>query len=503
MDLTRTESTRYLCAAAHLDGKFRHWLHEHVIEDQHHAIGRPAGVDLATVVRHCLAAERRQFYNELIYAVLLLVSVYVLLATPELRSLVGLSARVAAPHPTGAALVLTVVALVGLSWFVLMRDLWDVKFRVLARDLARSSFKPDATGIKLPRDLEERLASASDDPANNVVIYSGYAPFVGSGVNVGGWSFAVNISKPKDNLTGLLRTLGADVASAAQVTDFPASTLGFALEDLYASISGAIARLDLPGVSMRDQLYVNGKTIRDDRRFLDDVFAPPRTRVDGALMREFVGALAQPIRHYKVVEASTWNGELVLSIFLRFGKIDQSLFMETSYHLLTPVHVGYRVVDAIPRHPSSRQWMPLVIGALIGGPLLTMVVPFLLLGRALERYGRWLRRKEVRRTIEDDPQFDYGAATTVREFARSQGYHQYFQQLDKEMYLKIIERQVLDTAVDFLDRHDIDTSDLRQRQTTILNNGVVAGSVSADSVAVGAFSTAKTSMQSGAPSKAA
>src|SRR5207244_198058 len=126
-----------------------------------------------------------------------------------------------------------------------------------------------------------------------------------------------------------------------------------------------------------------------DRPYLDNALALPRTRVNTELMKTFVGALAQPIRHYKVIEASTWNGELVLSIFLRFGKIDQSLFMETSYHLLTPVHNGYRSVDAIPLHPTSRQWMPVITGALLGGPLLMALSPLLLLGRAMARFGRW------------------------------------------------------------------------------------------------------------------
>jgi hypothetical protein len=31
-----------------------------------------------------------------------------------------------------------------------------------------------------------------DEEECNVVIYSGFSPFVGSGIDVGGWSFAVD-----------------------------------------------------------------------------------------------------------------------------------------------------------------------------------------------------------------------------------------------------------------------------------------------------------------------
>ena len=83
--------------------------------------------------------------------------------------------------------------------------------------------------------------------------------------------------------------------------------------------------------------------------------------------------------------------------------------------------------------------------------------------------------------------FDYGASTSIRELAASNLYSHYFQKLDKEMYLKLIERQILDSIINFLDAHNIDTSDLRARQDTILNNGVIVtgGSVEAQNLTVG------------------
>jgi len=55
------------------------------------------------------------------------------------------------------------------------------------------------------------------------------------------------------------------------------------------------------------------------------------------------------------------------------------------------------------------------------------------------------------------------------------------------MYSKIVEREVLDAFVAFLRAKDIDTSDFEERQSAILNYGVIVsgGSVNAQSLAVG------------------
>ena len=55
------------------------------------------------------------------------------------------------------------------------------------------------------------------------------------------------------------------------------------------------------------------------------------------------------------------------------------------------------------------------------------------------------------------------------------------------MTLKLVEKEILDAIIDFLEAHDIDTSELRERQSMILNNGVImsGGTVQAETVAMG------------------
>jgi hypothetical protein len=75
----------------------------------------------------------------------------------------------------------------------------------------------------------------------------------------------------------------------------------------------------------------------------------------------------------------------------------------------------------------------------------------------------------------------------------SPNYRRYFQRLDREMYVKTLEQRLLDAIIQFLDEHNVDVSDLVERQTTILNNGVMlsGGTIQAESLAVGTGARAR------------
>ncbi|MBV9811165.1 MAG: hypothetical protein JO326_00325, partial [Acetobacteraceae bacterium] len=87
----------------------------------------------------------------------------------------------------------------------------------------------------------------------------------------------------------------------------------------------------------------------------------------------------------------------------------------------------------------------------------------------------------------NNPLYDYGASQTLRQALSQTNYLHYFQQTDTDFYSKMIERKLLDELVQFLDDHEIDTSDIKDRQTMILNSGVwvQGGNVSAEALAVG------------------
>src|SRR5829696_1086753 len=74
-DPKRTDTTRYLCAAAHQSKTFRNYVIEEIIDQKHKAIGPSYGVDLATVAKHCLIAKRFEIGRDIIFTALFLVAV--------------------------------------------------------------------------------------------------------------------------------------------------------------------------------------------------------------------------------------------------------------------------------------------------------------------------------------------------------------------------------------------------------------------------------------------
>jgi hypothetical protein len=168
-----------------------------------------------------------------------------------------------------------------------------------------------------------------------------------------------------------------------------------------------------------------------------------------------------------------WQGEIVLSVFLRFVKLRQNLFVETSYFLLPPLKQEYYKIDEIPTVITPERLFKLILESFAKTLVFPLFGFIFLLIDIISPFHKWIQTKLNRRAIRENSKFDYGATTSVREIASSNSYHHYFQELDKEMFLKIVEKQIFDSITDFLDALQIDTSELKSRENTVLNNGVI------------------------------
>jgi hypothetical protein len=221
--------------------------------------------------------------------------------------------------------------------------------------------------------------------------------------------------------------------------------------------------------------------------FFDEAAERPSAAVPPELVRAAVRRPTHAVRHYKVIRVTDWQGELVWSMFLRFVKVADSLFMESSDFLLLPVKERYHDIDGIRAVPTLYDLGRVAATSAWTAAVLAFLWPFLAARKAMRWFRQSSERRGLRRQLRDDPFFDFGAAVSLRETASSNRYHRYFQRLDKEMYAKVLERRVFTLLVEFLDHHDVDTSELVERQSTILNNGVMVsgGTLQADSLAVG------------------
>jgi hypothetical protein len=377
-----------------------------------------------------------------------------------------------------AILVITVVAVLATAnpgfavlgflaaWATVVWDLWTATFRVAAKRLTGTAFRPQDAPAVHDAALSERLSELAARQRGNVTVYSGFNPFAGAGFDHGGWSFAVDLRKGRERL-GVRETPTA-----------------FDSQALYDAVTMVLGSLDIPGLELADRVFVHGTDIRTDRLLLPEVVGRPVAAIGQPDLMRFIAKPTHRVRHYKCVQVVDWRGELVVSLFLRFSVDNGRLFTELSRFLLTPLRAEYRRVDGIDPDVTLRQALA------IAGRAFRMTLPLWLRSPApIIRPLRRLRREAQRvRRVKRDFFFDYGAPVTALDRARSSEYTRYFQKLDREMYVKVLERSVLDTIVEFLDRHHVDTSELVERRETIINNGVMVpgGSVQAHNLAVGA-----------------
>jgi hypothetical protein len=144
-------------------------------------------------------------------------------------------------------------------------------------------------------------------------------------------------------------------------------------------------------------------------------------------------------------------------------------------------------IDELHARPTWGDRSHLALQAILLSPVQLVAAPLRLIDAASKPVQRHFRQRRVRREARRNATFDHGARTSVREATQSHNYRQYFQKLDRELFIKVIERELFDSIVAFLEDHDIDTAELKQRETTVLNNGVIVagGTVQAETMAVG------------------
>lgn len=456
-DERRRETTRQLAAAAHLDADYASGVVRSVLNERHRAVAPSFGVDLALVLRHCLAARGRHTALRVMVCALVLPLVLAV-----------------ANFETGI-FVAVLIALA--TWLAIFVEAWVGRYRVAARHLSAAYYEPAFATRYLPPGGERRVRNVAAAESGNVVVYSGYSPYVGSGYNHGGWSFAVNVSKGRQDLGG------------RRATPKP-----FTTESLYAYATERLERLGLDDLHISDRLYVDGERIRDDARFLPERFGRPRAQLTADEMDAASETPADVARRVHCISVDGWGGEIVFTTFLSFMLKGSSLYAEATYCILAPPDAGYRAIDGMDPHP------PVGVRVRHAGAafLDTLKLPLEAL-RAKEilqeSWSAWRSRGRDRREIARNPRFDYGARTSIRELAQG-GYRRYFQAHDRDMFWKIIEREILDAILSFLELHNVDTTELEERGAAVLNNGVIVtgGQVKAESLAVGSKAQAQTSL---------
>lgn len=457
MSKSTDQSTRLLCASVLLGhggarNKVLEWF-----RDRNRAVADELGANLRLALQLARWAERRD--RRYIWKYFLIFAITAVAALAEVRA-GGVGLLSAIPGSLIA----------GIVW---------IRKRVQERNQFAPYFLPcrfnaEEVARHFQIDLDGHDLTALPSGNQNFFAYGGFTPFVGPGFDLGGWSVAIATDKARESLG---RSVSIEKFGAA---------------DVYRAIDMDVQRLALSRIETSDRYFASGADLRGNRTLLPDIHGRPAQFLDAAAAAPYLYADDEAVRHYRCYRILDWGGELAYSYYLRCSLRGNTLFVETKKFVLTPLDDVFRTIDDTTPL-NGKEWAGAVVAGLFGGPFLLVAAPFRAYGaiiRRLQEHGN--RDKERRQLIDMHPRFNYGTTSSLRQALSGGIYHHYFQKIDSDFFGKALERQILDSLVAFLESRGIDTCDLRERQTTIMNSGVIVqgGDVNAESLAVGAGSRA-------------
>ena len=306
----QSDITRQVSASLYEDSSMQEKIFNFV-KDPYHSVVESYGLDTTEVLKHVFNARRehRSHYQKLFVPALVLW--FGILLT-------GIS-------------IYTFLAFVISYVLVIIKDVNKREF--LKTNLSKESYNAN---FEYEKSNGELIKHFEDRSGGNAVFYSGFSPFVGSGVDIGGWSFVVDIDKGK------------------KILDSSLTPTPFEETELYDAISAEIANLGLQNLSIYDKVFINGRKIRNNRELLPNVLGHPVNNVSTAYMENVMNNDIKDARFYKVIQVVYWEGDLVFSAFFRLQKNDKSLFIENNYYLLPPIGDNLKAIDRVKQYSGVR-----------------------------------------------------------------------------------------------------------------------------------------------------
>ncbi len=444
--------TRTLCACVLTDENDARQFVLNWLRPSSRAVVTEFGIDVELVLMVALRGERKEAFYRHVYLViaLLAVAIAVIARSTSVLMVVGVAVCVASAA----------------AWYKR-----EVDERASLELLTEERFDRAVVAEQLGVPLDAAQRELVPAPDHNLFVYTGFTPFVGQGHDLGGWSVAIALDKSKH--VGVTR---------GSLSDFHPS-------ELYEAFDEGVRRLCLEPLQVLDCYFAHGRDIREERTLLPNTVGRPVQKLAGPAAERYTHGHDPCVRHYRCYRAFDWRDEVVFSYFTRCRRHGDTLYVEARRYLMPPIAEHHCFVDELPAQARATRVL-LAVAGLIYGPLYVAAAPFASLARLAAAAVEAVRpaRRVHEKRVSETPRFDYGAHTSLRSAFASPGFHRYFQKIDGDFYSKVFEREILDTLVEFLDTRGIDTFDLRERQTSIQNEGVIIqrGDFNAQNVAVGA-----------------
>ncbi|MEV6525804.1 hypothetical protein AB0M43_28045 [Longispora sp. NPDC051575] len=499
-----SSATRHLSAAAYLDQGFRRVALAEIYHGEQRFVAPSYGFDLPTVLAHCLTAQRITAAQDgcllaglLLFALidwdnllrtlfvvgfgLIVMFVGLLVEKPLAKMLV-----VVLGYTSLLIIVINTIfplPLLGagsqqshggvlVMLLILFGVVVGTEFRM------RAQLDRLAPGAAVVQHTDQRLRKLAAVDHGNLTVYAGYRPFIGSGFEIGTWSFAQRLMRAGDPLTQREQDREFDTA--------PFTTLElkeYVTKNLFDLAFTGPPELRLPGLDVTDRVFVACSEITNRSQVHSSEVkinaSPSRPPVlSPAALERVIANPTGPARHYLSCQVVSWDGEVVTTVYVHFAVQGRTLYLELSAWALPPCAPAYRSIDDAEQAVVLGGAMT-VFKALAGAPMVLLKAPINLARLAMaDRQGGAARS-------------NYGARISLRELGDAGRLRAYQQEHDVEKYSRIIERRVLAAVYDFLEDKDIDVSEYTQRAMTILNNGVIntGGTTTLHSTAVGSQAT--------------
>ncbi|SNY47469.1 hypothetical protein [Paractinoplanes atraurantiacus] len=510
---TLNDATRQLCGAPYLDPDFANDVIREVVEAERKAVPPSYGFDLDPVVRHCLRARRLLLIRYAIVTGLLVIglcaasvatvgwlglcAVIVFLRSSAYKELprgvriAGLAVLAGLIFCFLGYLLLQVVAAsfladLGPSYssysysysspfsgsvgaffvgvpIVLAIGMFVTLFlsRRQAYDILTTELAPGIPPV-VPRGfnarVEWRLGVVAAMQRGNICVQD-TDPYAGAGFIEHSWSFAITL-RPA---SGEERIAVDTVALNQRVHD---AVIGLRDQKLREGER-------IPNIYVVPYVAADGNR-RGDDPLIDPQTRTPRTMASAETIQAIMGSPQGGLRHYlrAVIPASgkeirTPDGRLVLpaqdsgigvTAFIHLAAEGGMLYTEFVCTVMPQVKPLYQFVDnvrpeRVPTHALSDTLRNFLRDNILGPVHLAR------LGWDTVRLPSRMARSG--RSADDFRFYDYGAHFSVRELASQRPTVKFMQVLDAEKYVKLLDRVVNETVLDYLAEQGVDTAEFR------------------------------------------
>ncbi|MGH3870591.1 MAG: hypothetical protein ACRDSR_03585 [Pseudonocardiaceae bacterium] len=538
----RDATTRYLCAAAHLDPVFGDAAIAEFLVEPYRAIPPAPGVDAAAVLRDAVAARARRRIRDGVLLLLLVFLAFVSLPALVVWLIIALASSSVAKTSIrrGRDAVSTLVAvgvivlgivvlpqLVGPELTAFLPDIWGVLPAVVlgllaltvigidelaVHHLVHTSFRPHrfrpdgghtdgwehilrTLGHPAFQGPLARVAATGEPGHRNldqadVVVHRGFSPFIGAGEQLHREIITLPLEPAEeDGRHGTGTRSQPRWISVMELQRHVATAIG---ELRSPSSLGPGHRLE--GITQHEQVLmaadrlVTNLDTQPQPAVLPALDHAPAAHIPAADAHDLADTPPEWARYYQCFRIEAWDRDLATSCYLHIGTDQRMLFLEWTFCVLLPIRKSYREIDRF-QHPV---WIPLSRSL---AELATLPATAI------------RRLRSVFHQFTPLPQQDgevvpakYGADKSLRELAAASDVQNYFQGVDVERYVKIVDAVVFRAVGRYLEDRGYSVVEFMKLADRTVNNLTISGGTFLGS-AVGFGNTAQGNQNKSEPPK--